>query len=187
MEKGGQARRQEISRELGRMQRMDDALSAAGSQAVLIPCAHPLCSACLTGTLNIVGEKDIECCVCKIAVEDFKLVPTAPSQAAAKSSGVGADGDGNRGNVDEKKDKEGELLPSVFEFFEDVRARSSPPPTKVAADGGGAKRRENVVLRIDNVPWVCHIPFFLSSSRWLDTYPSYSTLLKHQYYINSRI
>ena len=101
----------------------------------------------------------MECCVCKIAVMDFKLVPTAPSQAAAKSSGVGADGDGNRGG------KEGELLPSAFEFFEDVRARSSPPPTKVAAGGGGAKRRENVVLRIDYVPWVCRILFFLSSSR----------------------
>ena len=59
----------------------------------------------------------MECCVCKIAVEDFKLVPAAPSQVAAKSSDAGVDGEGNGG---QEKGKERELLPSAFEFFEDV-------------------------------------------------------------------
>ena len=42
--------------------------------AILQPCLHPLCSTCLTSALNIVGEKDMECAVCKRAVADFKLV-----------------------------------------------------------------------------------------------------------------
>jgi hypothetical protein len=46
----------------------------ASSLAILKPCGHPLCSACLTSALNIVGEKDMECAVCKQDVQDFKLV-----------------------------------------------------------------------------------------------------------------
>ncbi len=42
--------------------------------AILQPCGHPLCSACLTSALNIVGEKDMECAVCKQGVSDFRLV-----------------------------------------------------------------------------------------------------------------
>ncbi|KAF9488832.1 hypothetical protein BDN71DRAFT_1424417 [Pleurotus eryngii] len=53
-------------------------LSAAPlSLAILSPCTHPLCSACLTSALNIVGEKDMECAVCKKAVSSFKLVNIA--------------------------------------------------------------------------------------------------------------
>ncbi|KAF8804517.1 hypothetical protein BYT27DRAFT_7225225 [Phlegmacium glaucopus] len=42
--------------------------------AILQPCKHPLCSGCLTSALNIVGEKDMQCAVCKQSVADFKLV-----------------------------------------------------------------------------------------------------------------
>ena len=48
--------------------------SRPSSLAVLQPCKHPLCSACLTSALNIVGEKDMQCAVCKQSVADFKLV-----------------------------------------------------------------------------------------------------------------
>lgn len=169
--------------------------SGTGSnmQAVLLPCLHPLCSACLTGALNIVGEKDMECCVCGGGVDDFRLVPvtsitSVETKVEEKSStegkadvpaGSGGEGDrqgakgeqkGEAENGEEGKEKlimGGDLLPSAIEFFEGARARSSPPPTKVgrisggsaATEGGnggiGGKRRENVVLRIDNVPWVC--------------------------------
>lgn len=44
------------------------------SLAVLHPCGHPLCSGCLTSALNIVGEKDMECAICKKGVADFRLV-----------------------------------------------------------------------------------------------------------------
>ena len=46
------------------------------SLAILDPCGHPLCSTCLTSALNIVGEKDMECAVCKQGVVDFRLVMT---------------------------------------------------------------------------------------------------------------
>lgn len=49
-------------------------LSNPASLAILQPCKHPLCSTCLTSALNIVGEKDMECAVCKRKVADFKLV-----------------------------------------------------------------------------------------------------------------
>ena len=48
--------------------------SRPSSLAILQPCKHPLCSACLTSALNIVGEKDMQCAVCKQSVADFKLV-----------------------------------------------------------------------------------------------------------------
>jgi hypothetical protein len=111
-------------------------------KAILIPCSHPLCSACLTSALNIVGEKDMECFVCKGGVKDFKLV------------GGGAGGDGKDEQKREEGQKDGgEGKEGLFEFFEDVRARSSPPPVKPNVSGG-TKLTENVVLRIDNVPWV---------------------------------
>jgi len=128
----------------------------SGPKAILIPCSHPLCSACLTSALNIVGEKDMECSVCKKGVEDFKLV-------GALSTAISSLGEG-KGNMNGEKVGEGEggmegggKEMSSFDFFEDVRARSSPPFVKPAAAGDVV---EDVVLRIDNVPWV-HLPFHI--------------------------
>jgi hypothetical protein len=47
------------------------------SLAILQPCGHPLCSTRLTSALNIVGEKDMGCAVCKQGVADFRLVMTS--------------------------------------------------------------------------------------------------------------
>lgn len=157
--------------------------------AVLIPCKHPLCSACLTSALNIVGEKDMECAVCRGKVQDFKLVP-----------GDGRKKDNEQLSDTNKKEKRenksndmswsGESfmeplfssletgscadgLDSAFEFglgLNDVRA-STPKlrdePAKQAPDEpflqsserkvlkrDSRKPEDNVVLRIDNVPWV---------------------------------
>ncbi|KIM85757.1 hypothetical protein PILCRDRAFT_816965 [Piloderma croceum F 1598] len=110
-------------------------------KAILIPCSHPLCSACLTSALNIVGEKDMECFVCKGGVRDFRLV----------GGGAGAGVEGEQKREEGQKDG-GDGMEGSFEFFEDVRARSSPPPVKPNVSGS-TKLTENVVLRIDNVPW----------------------------------
>jgi hypothetical protein len=119
---------------------------ASGPLAVLEPCAHPLCSACLTGALNIVGEKDMACAVCETAVRDFRLQPPA-------EAGPGDDAEEWRGG--------GRLLPSALDsveyanplcFFD--RSRASSTPVADTARHGTRKIRENVVLRIDNVPWV---------------------------------
>ena len=98
----------------------------------------------------------MECSVCKKGVEDFKLV-------GALSTAISSLGEG-KGNMNGEKVGEGEggmegggKEMSSFDFFEDVRARSSPPFVKPAAAGDVV---EDVVLRIDNVPWV-RLPFHI--------------------------
>ncbi|GLB39240.1 putative ring finger [Lyophyllum shimeji] len=178
--------------------------------ALLIPCNHPLCSGCLTSALNIVGEKDMECAVCRYKVADFKLVTgeahTAPAfkaesdddgktkhqQKSARpcdvttpdgqvgksfmeplfsSPGSGITGDG-QASING--------LESAFEFglgLDSVRA-STPKREewdRNAIEGendkklrergrGKEKGEENVVLRIDNVPWDITPP---QIQRWL--------------------
>ncbi|KAG7446812.1 uncharacterized protein BT62DRAFT_1075568 [Guyanagaster necrorhizus] len=76
--------------------------------AILVPCNHPLCSACLTSALNIVGEKDMECAVCKNSVEDFKLISgSGPVKKKSKTDrrsfgSVESNGDQRSGCDDEQ-------------------------------------------------------------------------------------
>jgi hypothetical protein len=160
--------------------------------AVLIPCEHPLCSACLTSALNIVGEKDMECAVCRGKVEDFKLVVSDGSKNDNAQS-LRSDNGGNKSDnltlsgqsfmeplfssPESGTSRDG--LESAFEFglgLDEVRAstpklRDEPnqqatfrrsedqilqdTEKKIRERGRGrGKTEENVVLRIDNVPWV---------------------------------
>ncbi|KAI0746860.1 hypothetical protein C8Q80DRAFT_1104631 [Daedaleopsis nitida] len=137
---------------------------AKGSLAVLKPCAHPLCSTCLTSALNIVGEKDMECAMCHAKVDDFTLCKS-PSESG--TSMMTTESKLQRiieeCNEIEEFDSGIGLLPSAFhgndigdvplfdedELFMD-RAQGSSTPV-----GGSSsfKYSERVVLRIDNVPW----------------------------------
>ncbi|ESK91779.1 hypothetical protein Moror_10608 [Moniliophthora roreri MCA 2997] len=63
--------------------------------AILSPCGHPLCSACLTSALNIVGEKDMECASCKQEVVDFKLVTNSTATGSANTS-ISSSGDDSK-------------------------------------------------------------------------------------------
>jgi len=66
-------------------------VSYPSTLAVLQPCRHPLCRSCLTSALNIVGEKDMECAVCKQSVADFNLINVASKTSAelkTKSNGM---------------------------------------------------------------------------------------------------
>ncbi|KAF9003258.1 hypothetical protein BDQ17DRAFT_1355829 [Cyathus striatus] len=185
--------------------------------AVLKPCEHPLCSGCLTSALNIVGEKDMECAVCKTPVADFKLVVGKKNGTASpvpeKNEEGGEKNDNNMKIEDEKDRKKVALdgafslaagspiscngtfeignesvgeLESPFEFgldFQVGEMRASTPKLeqqaaaspfgkkgsqvksliqgkgKPAQKAGGITKRgdkkndDNVVLRIDNVPW----------------------------------
>jgi len=165
--------------------------SNPSSLAVLQPCKHPLCSACLTSALNIVGEKDMECAVCKQSVADFKLVmgsskgeksisgssPASPSGTHTKrvddipqafesqsfsSSRSAFDHDGADSSIDG--------LESAFEFgldFGELRASTPKMEQQIEYSNSFSQanvpdsRRDrrtgedHVVLRIDNVPWVC--------------------------------
>ncbi|KAF8998890.1 hypothetical protein BDZ89DRAFT_1251030 [Hymenopellis radicata] len=132
--------------------------------AVLVPCQHPLCSACLTSALNIVGEKDMECAVCKQSVEDFKLISGSPPKAKKSSANpTGSDDEHSgkgRGFLDPLFSSPGSIvngLESAFEFERgesifghgDVRASTPPPQYRRRLTKG----KDCAVLRIDNVPW----------------------------------
>ncbi|OCH93331.1 hypothetical protein OBBRIDRAFT_725078 [Obba rivulosa] len=143
--------------------------ASGGALAILEPCSHPLCSACLTSALNIVGEKDMECAVCKAKVDDFRLrkttaaaVPTvedAKTFLSAADSGAYMDEVGFDSGIC--------LLPSAFdgnvsidmagfdhaEFFDRAQGASTPVAGARAGRAAYPNRDERVVLRIDNVPW----------------------------------
>ncbi|EJD54737.1 hypothetical protein AURDEDRAFT_156516 [Auricularia subglabra TFB-10046 SS5] len=60
----------------------DFASFSRGDLTVLEPCAHLLCRACMTNSLNIVGEKTFACMACESPVQNFYLL----SSSAVKSS-----------------------------------------------------------------------------------------------------
>ncbi|KAJ8073850.1 hypothetical protein PM082_012128 [Marasmius tenuissimus] len=128
--------------------------------AILSPCGHPLCSACLTSALNIVGEKDMECASCKKEVVDFKLVtndnasgPSAYSGAAQSQIKPAVVERGFMDPLSSSPRSTGSGLESAFEFNgyvpefdpddvfslgpfggEDVVRASTPPPKNKMTD-----------------------------------------------------
>ncbi|KAI0635245.1 hypothetical protein C8Q77DRAFT_1054363 [Trametes polyzona] len=141
---------------------------AKGSLAILKPCSHPLCSACLTSALNIVGEKDMECAMCHMKVDDFTLCK-APIE-----SGFASNQESKLQRIIEECSEIEEfdsgigLLPSAFsgrngddlglfdddEEFMDRAQGASTPVRGIRAPGlTPPMQSERVVLRIDNVPW----------------------------------
>ena len=166
--------------------------------AILHPCRHPLCSGCLTNSLNIVGEKDMVCAVCKHGVDDFKLVMDV-SKGGKTGAGVATNGDCKASQLPEKANQSVDMtgqsfmeplsssprrlnafeheaandcvgdLENAFEFGCDLDLRASTPkleqqsqeyfPREMSLTYSHGKRgirkgEDNVVLRIDNVPWV---------------------------------
>jgi hypothetical protein len=133
---------------------------ATSRLAVLKPCSHPLCSTCLTGALNIVGEKDMRCSVCSHPVDDFKL-QTFGTDAATEGSPPAT-------STPQQSTKRTSLLPSPFQqtngsklaaLFNNIHDASTP---QASQHSSFAMSNENIVLRIDNVPWVCDSDSFMS-------------------------
>ncbi|KZT10477.1 uncharacterized protein LAESUDRAFT_644997 [Laetiporus sulphureus 93-53] len=144
--------------------------STGGALAILEPCSHPLCSACLTSALNIVGEKDMECAVCKAKVDNFQLHKSPPD-----TGGIDHNGGPHRSgsNVHDNRAYNGpdvfrsdmNLLPSAFdnanvgafaiydEFMDRAQGASTPIAGARPAHRSNTKQEERFVLRIDNVPW----------------------------------
>ncbi|CAA7257303.1 unnamed protein product [Cyclocybe aegerita] len=162
--------------------------SNPSSLAILQPCGHPLCSTCLTSALNIVGEKDMQCAVCKRSVADFKLIAGMPKgQPSSKGAKLGPSPSGLTGksfmdtlssspsgsiifDPDSANKATSGDLDSAFEFgldFGELRAstprleqqhdRLMDGRSRISVAGVGKrnarKDEDNVVLRIDNVPW----------------------------------
>ena len=137
-----------------------------GRIAILRPCEHPLCSGCLTSALNIVGEKAMQCAVCKEPVANFRL-QTVPSYANSllSSSTQQSTSQANFAPIDAfasplQRRTIGPLLPG-FERTPFAPRMGQPtgqfqrglsPPNFATVPK--QQRADNVVLRIDNVPWV---------------------------------
>jgi hypothetical protein len=104
----------------------------------------------LYSALNIVGEKDMECAVCKAGVDDFNLKSLPENSTPHSVSQI------NRSLIETS----GALLPSAFDnnpfvvqsppIFERAQRTSTP----LMDDLFIARPKEPPVLRIDNVPWV---------------------------------
>ncbi|KAI0646377.1 hypothetical protein C8Q79DRAFT_962291 [Trametes meyenii] len=146
-----------------------------GSLAILRPCSHPLCSACLTSALNIVGEKDMECAMCHQKVDDFSLCKPAFSTTATGGSESKLAQIIEECNEFEDFDSGIGLLPSafagrksddmgLFDEHESFMDRAQGASTPVGGVPGRAGLSERVVLRIDNVPWDITPPVI---ARWL--------------------
>lgn len=133
-----------------------------GSLAVLDPCTHPLCSACLTSALNIVGEKDMECAVCKAKVNDFKIykpdeltqVPQQQPEPKTQTQSI----------YDAYRQSFGAVPSTPDDCFQDFVDRAQGASTPVQSTLSSHKDDERTVLRIDNVPWVRRISVFFSLS-----------------------
>ncbi|KAJ3969107.1 hypothetical protein EV361DRAFT_951752 [Lentinula raphanica] len=152
--------------------------------AILTPCGHALCPACLTSALNIVGEKDMECAGCRAKVADFKLISIASDDPLTEQTGSSVKAHEKKENHDMILGNSTEIdtfdLSSMDEpnFFNDDNLRASTPPPKAkgmrrvsapAAEPMPVQGAENdgdpVVLRIDNVPWDITPPRITA---WLD-------------------
>lgn len=130
--------------------------SCNGSLAILDPCTHPLCSGCLTSALNIVGEKDMECAVCKAKVNDFKLQKSFMSLEASQKPATLPQENNNGALANSVTDLPMPLDVCFQEFIDRAQGSSTPvlgsrPVRKSSSHSG---RIESAVLRIDNVPWV---------------------------------
>ncbi|KAL1943938.1 hypothetical protein VTO73DRAFT_3756 [Trametes versicolor] len=141
---------------------------AKGSLAILKPCAHPLCSACLTSALNIVGEKDMECAMCHMKVDDFSLCKASFDNGASMTSESKLQRIIEECSEIEEFDSGIGLLPSAFGgrngddvglfdddegFMDRAQGASTPVREHHASGRNNARSSERVVLRIDNVPW----------------------------------
>jgi hypothetical protein len=130
--------------------------NATNRLAVLKPCSHPLCSTCLTGALNIVGEKDMRCSVCNHAVDDFKLETFAGGIGASPTAATSTPPSARRTGLlpsafDQSLDASFGAPAAPFSLFDGVQAASSPVGVRQMMNMAPG---ENIVLRIDNVPWV---------------------------------
>lgn len=138
---------------------------AGDRMAVLVPCKHLLCSACMTSALNIVGEKDIHCAVCKTFVNDFELQTVSDDDTSASTVSqrrLPVVPDITSSPLQQRSVRgEPALLPSTFDHHPLPSLLSTMSlsnhqmrhtfPFAIAPQ---TPRTENVVLRIDNVPWV---------------------------------
>lgn len=133
--------------------------------STLLPCEHLICSSCLTGALNIIGEKDMRCASCDKPVNDFKLLMPLNINSITKTIA-----EKEKDEADENKEEEASsLLPSAFEELsvkDETDKIQERPGTRTPSlrSISGEFKDTLAVLRIDNVPWVRLLVSLRSSS-----------------------
>lgn len=124
---------------------------------VVSPCSHVFCSTCFTGTLNIVGEKNMSCMECKTPIKSFHFA-------------LDLDIKSHSTHVDDNSVP----LTRSFHFLDELNFKLanttdgfqnlSREPAKSFSNQqvtGPVERglhTDASVLRIDNIPWVCPFP-----------------------------
>lgn len=117
--------------------------------SLLQPCQHQICASCVTGSLNVVGEKDMICMYCFSPIQSFKISRTL-------------------GRIHSETPQHPHALPHLRQLFppQDVFTASSvhsnqfpitPNREIFLAESPRiplAPGATSTVLRIDNVPWV---------------------------------
>lgn len=135
--------------------------ASSSPMSTLKPCGHLICSSCLTGALNIVGEKDMRCATCEQPVDDFKLLTPmkldSPMSVKESSQIHAPSPSSNKGREDALT-----LLPSAFDelAIKETRPRADDLSQNQSSVASPTMVAEIAVLRIDNVPWVSCCMFF---------------------------
>ena len=125
----------------------------------LIPCGHLICSSCLTGSLNIVGEKEMRCSSCDKPVENFKLL--TPLKIANKALAAEDASPETESAEDQTIRLSSVLEQKPADLTNDEQESDKHnviSQTNTAVNSPAASAHSDVnalsVLRIDNVPWV---------------------------------
>jgi hypothetical protein len=144
--------RHPVSPTLGRTtsQPASTCASCGGTErlSLLQPCQHQICASCVTGSLNVVGEKDMICMFCLAPIQSFKIsrplgrihsgISTQPSnRSPALQQGVPF-----------------QDAPIPFDPFPQAPSCSDMEASPVIPPVINAP---NAVLRIDNAPWVSNL------------------------------
>lgn len=128
---------------------------------VLSPCSHILCSSCFTGTLNIVGEKNMTCMECNSPVQSFHF-----ALSLEKNGDSGHTIDSSCPSPYSKPpDSHCELVSKLAELtastkiFSRKPTASAPNRRPITIAERDMKTDSDIsVLRLDNIPWVRFFP-----------------------------
>lgn len=121
--------------------------SCGGSErlSLLQPCQHQICASCVTGSLNVVGEKDMICMYCLSPIQSFKIArPIGRIHSETPAQPVYHSISRQQENAFHDSPIPFGPLPHAPSRLGSLEASPVIPSTVHA----------NMVLRIDNVPWV---------------------------------
>ncbi|CAE6440429.1 unnamed protein product [Rhizoctonia solani] len=129
--------------------------SCGGSErlSLLEPCRHHICASCVTGSLNVVGEKDMICMYCLSPIKSFKI-----TRAVGRIHSGTSSQDSSFANYSHQMTLQQDS-PTARGLYDLALPRVDFQPSPVLA-----AELPIVVLRIDNVPWDITPPMI---EKWL--------------------